>query len=368
MPIRIDHAAAIEILYEESELVADGHTDDLTDAWRSRVDYLGELCPYRKSSTFVAALGTAILAKTVEPAVDVFSLLDRDGGDTAYSARSLADDVWAKNRAYLRVDLGANGANPLNNTPFIGRSRIDAIENVRNKDGFEHLTSCLNDLSELTSVDDARAALRGFLYSRTLPPAVALDLGDGAGDHLIAPELARIAEEFVRTDSEEGRRAQAVAAGMLSLAFGEDVVEVGHVNDPDRNYPLDITVFEGLGDDKTVRLSVEVKDKPIAGSDVLSSVEKVQAFELQNILYMAVAQRSGSTNFSREDLIARDMGCRIVYCFSWVDLCSLCLAVTTKSGPAAVGVAYRAIGQRIGEIGVSDAGVQQWLSWQRPSS
>jgi len=364
VPISIDHAVAKEILYEEAENVINQPFDALTQEWYDKVTELGELCPYRKSSTFVAALGVAILAKSVNTAVDVYSILDRDGRENSYSARSLADGVWAKERAYIGVDLGANGANPLNNTPFVGRARIDAIENVRNKDGQAHLFTCLDQLALLSDTPSARAALRGFIAARKITSNTAFSVGENAGDYFVNHTLSQAITQFVATDSEEGRRAQAASAGLLSLAFGRDHIDVGHINDPDRHFPLDITVYSDQAA-KQVRFSAEVKDKKVSGSDILSSVEKALQFDLSNIIYIAVNQPTDNRIFDKECIRARDLGCRVIMYFTWAEVCTMCLSITTVDGPTAPGEAYRLIGALLVELGVSQDGIDQWTQLQQ---
>jgi hypothetical protein len=367
MTLKIDHLKAEKILYSEFSKVTTGLTDQLTEYWKSKVDKLGELCPYRKSSTFIAALGTAILAKTVEIKVDTYCLLDRDGGERSYSARSLADNVWAKHRGYLGIDLGANNANPLNNTPFVGRGRIDQIENVRNKEGFLYLRECLDELNKVNTEIIARAALRGFIYSRKQIPKSVFNVGQDSGDYLVIQSLIDIIKSFIQQDSEEGRRAQAVAAGLLAIAFGEENVDVGHVNDPDRNFPLDIAVYID-GDKNQIRFAIEVKDKKICGSDILSSVDKAIKYGIQNVLYLAIGPQQKSIDFTRETERARDSNCRLIIFNTWEEFCKMCLCVTLDTGPSVYGSSYRNIGKKLVEIGVSQKGLTNWLSFSSISS
>ena len=70
--------------------------------------------------------------------------LAREASPRSYSARALADRVGNKQEAYLNIDLGANGSNPLNNVPFIGRDSIHAIEKVRNTEGKRYFLKCLD--------------------------------------------------------------------------------------------------------------------------------------------------------------------------------------------------------------------------------
>lgn len=344
MTIRIDHQLATQILYTESESAK--HLEDaISRAWADRIAHLSELCPYRKSSTFIAALGTALLAKSVNPAVDVYCLLDREGESTSYSARSLADNVWAKHRAYIDVDLGANGANPLNNTPFIGKTRIDDIkQGVRNKSGYAYLEQCLDLLASYHTVAEARAALRGFISSRRVTFVSAFNPGEHSGDHFVIPTLCSAITTFVDNNSEEGRRAQAVASGLLMLAFGIDAVDVGHVNDPDRNFPLDIAVYQQHDLERKISFVVEVKDKPVDGSAIIASVNKALEVGVTWIIYLAVSRRQSKSEFVFEHERARDMGCTLFVYTDWEPFVKATLSFTSHV-PHGFARAYQLIGQ-----------------------
>lgn len=360
MPIKIDHCLAKKILVTQAHN-AEPPLDDLATTWKKKIDALGELCPYRKSSTFIAALGTAILAKSVNKNIDVYSLLDRDGGERSYSARSLADGVWAKNRAYLGIDLGANNANPLNNTPFVGRARIDGIENVRNKEGLKHLYHCLEELDKISNTSDAKAALRGFISSRKINSTPTFQVGKNAGDHLVELSLSQIITTFVSEDSEEGRRAQATAAGLLSIAFPKEHITVSHINDPDRHSALDINVFRDKAK-KDVIFCMEVKDKPITGPEILASAEKAIKFGITNVIYLAIAKKQKQIDFLKEQERARDLGCKVVTFQDWAGFVKACLLFSTNSGPKAVGEAYKAIGSYLPLLGVSQPGIDNWIT------
>ncbi len=364
MTIKINHDIAKENLLEAYKIAKIGLEDDDSKYWKTVVDELGEVCPYRKSSTFVAALGTAILAKTVNINIDPYSLLDREGTNRSYSARSLADNVWAKNRAYLGIDLGANGANPLNNIPFIGRDSIRAIEEVRNKEGKALLFKRLDELETIKTIETAKAALRGFIASRIKQVFSTFTAGKDAGDYLVVQTLSEIIHKFVSTNSEEGRRAQGVAAGLLVASYGIENVEVGHINDPDRHFPLDITVFSNRDENK-VQFSVEVKDKKVSGSDVMSSIEKVSSFKLENILYLAIGTNQKKRDFTIEAQRARDLGCRLILFFEWEEFCKMCVSTSRVSGPSVFGIVYKAIGDSLVNLGVSKSGLDQWASWSK---
>ncbi|MFJ7286091.1 restriction endonuclease, SacI family [Pseudomonas sp. NPDC099000] len=363
MTIKIDHRIAKDVLFLEYANTDSGVSDQLSVEWLSRVNHLSDLCPPRKSSTFIAALGTALLAKSVEPAVDVYCLLDRDGGENSYSARSLADNVWAKNRALLGIDLGANGPNPLNNTPFIGKGRIDEIRNVRNASGFTYLMECLDRLRHYTSTAQARSALRGFILSRKKDFSTSFVVGEAAGDHFVLPTLEAAIRSLISVDSEDGRCAQAVAAGLLAANPSTSDIEVGHINDPDRNFPLDIAVYYPVNDDRRLSLAIEVKDKAVGTAEVLSSLEKALNFDVRTVIYLAISSRQVQVDFSTESIRARDMGCNLIIYTSWADFIRSCIGFSSDAGPVLYSHIYKLIGQYLQELGVSQAGIDVWTGF-----
>jgi len=208
LSISLDHAISTQILFEEAKLARSGDSTDTVENWKLRVARLGDLCPHGKSATLIAALGTAILAKATELRIDVYSLLDRGETENSYSARSLADNVWARYRAKLRVDLGANGINPLNNTPFIGKTSIHEISGVRNREGWDFFIESLEALATVTSSGESRQVLRGFILARSRSIIPSLEFDPEFADNLTEPNLAELIASFVREESEGGRRAQ----------------------------------------------------------------------------------------------------------------------------------------------------------------
>ena len=288
MAISLDHVQAKEILFEEVAAARRGETSPLVESWKERCVRLGALCPHRKSSTVIAAFGTAILAKATDARVDVYSLLDRGEASTSYSARSLVDGVWARHRAELGIDIGANGANLLNNTPFIGKTRIDEISGVRNKLGWQYFLECMVALTGLANATEAREALRGFILARSRSLLEPLAVAPQEGDDVPTSALVNAIDRFVAEDSEGGRRAQAAVAAMLDAAFGCDRIIVGVINDPDRHAPLDVSVTNGDGG---FAIAFEVKDKPIAEYHVRTTIEKaVKDHGLHNLAFVAVSK------------------------------------------------------------------------------
>lgn len=361
MSISLDHSLAKRILFEEADLARSGETCELATSWQTRVVRLGELCPPRKSSTVIAALGTALLAKATDEKIDVYSLLDRGESENSYSARSLADNVWARHRAELRVDLGANGANPLNNTPFIGKTRIDEITGVRNREGWAYFLRCMEAASELESAESARRALRGFLLARSKSVLDPISVEAKAGDSFTQTTLIEVLERFVSEDSEGGRRAQASASAILDGVFGEDCVIAGKINDPDRRTPLDVAVRNASGEGFV--MAVEVKDKPIDGSSIISSIEKtVRDHGRINMIFLAVSTRQKETNFDSQEAWAKKYGVKFTVHFNWHTFFVACKSFAPVSDVIFEGVVFRRLLQRGQELDVNRTVLQSLLS------
>lgn len=349
MAISIDHTKAETILLAESEAASAEQLPKVAAKWRDRVKELGLLCPHRKSSTVIAALGTAILAKATDERVDVYSLLDRGEAATSYSARSLADNVWARNRAKLEVDLGANGTNPLNNTPFIGKTRIDEITGVRNQEGWALFIACMEALKALPNSMQARLALRGFIAARRRSLLAAVTFDPQLGDNLSMASLEALISEYVVTESEGGRRAQACAAGLLDAVFGPERIVVGVINDPDRKAPLDVAVRNA---DDTFELAFEVKDKPITDTHVRASVEKTVADHgTRSLTFLAVSNRQNQTDFDEVMEWAGKRGVTVTVIRSWTMFLTACRCFSPARDGVFEGRALRAIAQRAQELG-----------------
>lgn len=356
MAISIDHERARQILFAESEAADSRHIPPVTATWRALVTTLGDLCPHGKSSTVIAALGTAILAKSVDSRVDIYSLLDRGEKTTSYSARSLADNVWARNRAKLQIDLGANGTNPLNNTPFIGKTRIDEITGVRNQQGWSYFIECMQKLDALEGSQSARLALRGFIVARRRELLPALTFDPKLGDNLSMPLLTDLIKEYVEEKSESGRRAQACVAGALDAVFGADNVIVGVINDPDRRAPLDVAVQNA---ESSFVFAFEVKDKPITDSHVYASIEKTVAdHSVTNLVFLGFSSHQSQRDFSEAESWASKHGVKVTVLLDWGTFLTACRCFAPATKEVFEGRVLRAILGRAAEIGVRQSDLQ----------
>ena len=111
----------------------------------------------------------------------------------------------------------------------------------------------------------AREALRAFIaVRRRYQPRYTVAQGRGS----VSPDrLASVIVRFVRENSDGGRRAQAIVAGLLDVFAGTGRVESGRINDPSRRYPGDVCV-RMAEDPEQWEKAFEVRDKPMTITDV----------------------------------------------------------------------------------------------------
>lgn len=388
MSISLDHSKAKAILFEQAKNARLGQMSEIALRWQDRIQQLGTLCPHGKSSTVIAAIGTAILAKATDIGVDVYSLLDRGEAENSYSARSLADNVWARHRAELDIDLGANGTNPLNNTPFIGKTRIDDITGVRNKEGWKFFIECMEELRTIESTVESQEALKGFVVARSRSLVAPIDVAPQIGDLLTQGLLVSIIKSFVWENSEGGRRAQSATAGLLDAAFGESNVLVGVINDPDRRAPLDVSIrYDRFPSETTLvvnehpstyvptqhasgsslaindfHTAFEVKDKPIADYHIRSSIEKtVKDHSVRNLVFVAVSQDQVVLDFDGAIQWAAERGVKVTVFNSWMELYLACKCFAPADGNVFEGKVFRRLLSRCQELGVSQAAIERLL-------
>jgi hypothetical protein len=262
--MKISNAEAARLLREAAV-----NANDADPTWAMKIERLSQLCADGLSKTHIAFLGTAMLAKAVDRRADLFAIKPNHALDNpnAFSARVLSEKVLVPLAAELGINIGVTGRQPLNNQPYFRMTRLDDGTPVHagGRAAFHYMLELVKELQELPDETLARAALRAFVAvrSRHQPRYASHD-----GGMTITPEQLTVAiRDFVREDSEGGRRAQAVVAGLLDVFAGRARVESGRINDPSRKYPGDVCVRSADAPDVWEK-AIEVRDKPVAVSDV----------------------------------------------------------------------------------------------------
>lgn len=357
-----DREEATRILEEEKEKALNQPIDS---SWVYRIE---EVCGAidHHGKTIVAMLGTAILAKALNINLDPLSLQEGADREGAYSARSLCQHVLAANAPRLQIDLGVTGREPLNNQPFFGKSTVyDAASHAhsQSKEAMELLVQALEDLARIEDPDEARLVLRAFLQVRQKRQPD-YDAYQGAGQHLTRSQFIAHLFEFVRTDSESGKRAQAVGAGLLDVIASSDRVEVGGIHDPDRRFPGDIGVRR-LATETELSRAFEVRDKPVEEHDLYHLVEKSAEAGVSKVGMLAVAEAQVPFDLDNAQDWADDRGVMLVVYFDWPTFIKQILFWSDVSEDALVQLAFDRVLQRLKELEVSEEGIIQWGSMEK---
>jgi hypothetical protein len=214
------------------------------------------------------------------------------------------------------------------------------------------------------------------LVSRRIE-AGAYEIGKEAGDNLTESTLLRAIKTFVSENSESGKRAQAVAAGLLDVEFGSHRVEVGKVFDPSRQFPGDVVVRnkpqaiapgllleaqDSAADNygtSTVALAYEVRDKPVTANDLYHFVQRVLDHEVKRAVMIAVASQPPLGTEANDAIEwAAKRGVRLYVYLGWEQF--LRDSMFRAQDGATPGSTYRAIFQRLAQVEVSSEGVERW--------
>jgi len=233
--------------------------------WIERVERLSALCDEGTAKTHIAFLGVAMLARATDGKADLFALKPKHAKDnpSAISLRTLAEGVLVPIAAELGISLGVTGGQPLNNQPYFRMVRLGDGTPVHEggRAAFDYMLQLVHEL-QAADPAVAQAALAAYVaVRRRYQPRYESSSVDAS---IAAERLAAVISAFVEANSEGGRRAQAVVAGLLDIAFGTDRIVTGRINDPSRKHPGDICVKgeqDVTDDEPQWEKSIEVRDK-----------------------------------------------------------------------------------------------------------
>lgn len=359
--MQIDKERARLILLEEADLA---ESVPAPEEWEDRVEALSRACE-SSSKTHIAFLGTALLAKATHLETDAFAVKQGSDSPGSYSARSLAKDVLVPVCAKRRIDLGVTGREPLNNQPYFRIKRADPnviLPLVRDKAPVILLLDILEEVNRVGTAEDARAALRAFIKVRRRHspeyPTAAMQAGQ-----FNLYELAETMSRFVAADSEGGKRAQAVAAGILAAVFDSDRIVAGRINDPDRHLAGDVGVSDEAD---SWSLVIEVRDKPVTEDDLVLFARKTAQAGVSHAAVLAVASGQPEIETTGPVAWADEAGvCLRVYS-SWSELIRDAVFWRGVSPLEFVERAVAAIRDRLVEVETSVEGVARWVRETAP--
>ena len=363
MSISIDKKEAATLVRAAATEADRGQLDP---AWFSKVEKLSQLCEAGVSKTHIAFLGTVMIAKAMRLDVDLFAIKPRHAGDNprAFSARTLCHGVLVPLAADLGISIGVTGREPLNNQPYFRMTRLgdDTPVHRGGRAAFDYTVALVKELQALPTREEANAALVAFIAERRrhLPRYVIPE-----GESAISPEtLLAAVRALVRDGSENGRRAQAVVAGLMDAFAGRDRVESGRINDPSRRHPGDVCVRAVDGTEAWEK-AFEVRDKPVALSDVQIFGNKCLGMGVREAAVIAVADGQAPLDHARLSAWSGDLGMGMTVFTSWESIVGQALFWAGDPKPA---VARRAVGfihERLIAVEASPGAVALWARLTR---
>ena len=342
-------------------VATEAEPDQVDPVWFARVKALSRLCEEGVSKTHIAFLGTAMIAKSLRSDVDLFAVKPQHALDNprAYSARTLCHGVLVPLALELGVNIGVTGREPLNNQPYFRMTRLgdDTPVHVGARAAFDHMVQMVRDLQELPSTEAARVALAAFIAERRQhQPHYVVPAGDATID---ANALPGAIQALVRENSENGKRAQAVVAGLIDAFAGPGRVESGRINDPSRRHPGDVCV-RAAEDRSRWEKAFEVRDKVVTVSDVRLFTTKCRAMGVLEAAVVAVAGNQPHLDISGLRQQAATTGMGLVVFTGWESITEQALFWAGEARPKAARRAVDFIGQRLIAVEASPTALRLW--------
>lgn len=361
--MKIDRNLATSILREESQQALEEFTNK---TWAKKIVHFSNLCNEGGSLTHIAFLGTSILAKTVNASVDLYAIKPEHAKNNknAYSARSLCHSVLVPLSAELGLSLGVTGREPLNNQPYFRMTKLDDGTPVHaaSRGAFSYMLSLIDDLSKIRSEATARQALRAFIYIRK-QQQVRYTVNDSKIK--VTPDnLSSLIAEFVSENSDGGKRAQAVTAGLFDVVYGIDRIESGRINDPSRKYPGDVCI-KSLKDSIKFDKAIEVRDKPVNISDLQIFGKKCLDMGVLDAAVVMVSPKQATLDINKLNKWASELGITMTLFSSWPALVTQIIFWSETFGIEATANAVRSIELRLISAEASPTAVKSWQKLTR---
>jgi hypothetical protein len=361
--MRLDKESAKTLLREQAAAI---DRAGVSPEWRNKVERLSQLCQEGVSKTHIAFLGTVMLAKAMDRSADLYAIkpnLARDNAH-AFSARTLCHSVIVPLSAELGINLGVTGREPLNNQPYFRMTRLgdDTPVHAGGRAAFAYMLELVKELSDAPSEEAGLQALRAFIaVRRTYQPRYTVAEGELA----VSPEqLVAAITVFVQEDSEGGKRAQAVVAGLLDVFAGDGRVDSGRINDPSRRYPGDVCI-RSADAPEIIEKAIEVRDKPVHASDIQIFGKKCIDMGVREAAVVMVAGRQAPIN--RADLAAwaTSFGLGLTLFVGWETFVDQALFWSDLPKQEAAVQAALCVETRLLGVEAAPASVQRWQSLVR---
>jgi hypothetical protein len=356
--MKIDKSIAARIVREAAKASESGSLDA---AWAEKVERLSRLCAAGAPATHIAFLATAMLAKAVDRRADLFAIKPKHapGNPSAFSARTLCHRVLVPLAAELGFSIGVTGREPLNNQPYFRMTRLDDNTPVSDWEAFDYTRELVRDLSALDDERLAREALRAFVAVRRRYQARYTKPEDRSS--VTPDQLVLAITRLVNENSEGGRRAQAVVAGLMDIFAGPERVVSGRINDPSRKYPGDVCV-RSIDDPKVWEKAIEVRDKPVTMHDVLIFGKKCVDMGVREAAVVVVSGAQQPLDVAALTQWANRFGIGLTIFLGWPSFVEQALFWSGEPKPDAARRAVGLIHQRLIAVEASPTAVSLWQS------
>jgi hypothetical protein len=348
------HAEDLAQALERAYVLAIGKRP-LPATWIKRSEQLSE----SPSVAFIAAVGSVLLAKATNPAIDAFVIQTQEGSAGAFNLRAAASALAAKKRAF-GYDIGSSSdRDPINHGTLIGSERWDvALDRItaRHKPFFQLILQWLPDVNRMSQkqalealaayIRVRRAVVRGSAVSK-VPAKLS------RAPTLLA--LVDVLDGFVGADAERGARGMALV-GAAYRAAGFDVKL------PARNNPrrIDIPVSRA----GAMYIGAEVKQEDTGEGTADTLAEDAAAAGVSRAL-LAVLRPGSLVRFDRTAVIRRaeknhEIVMRVVQ--GSRELFHEALSATELPVADFCGAMPRAFAEALREIRAEDDTIETWAA------
>lgn len=256
--------------------------------------------------------------------------------------------------------IGVTGREPLNNQPYFRIIRLGDETPVHAKGltGFNYTVELVDELQSVSTTPAARAALAAFIAERRRHQVryVASE-----GESSITPEgLVAAVCALLQDGAEGGRRAQAVVAGLMDAFAGPERVESGRVNDPSRKRPGDVCVRAITAPGQWEK-AFEIRDKPVAASDVRIFGAKCAEMGVQEAAVVAVADEQAPLDTDALAEWSSELGIGITLFTRWESIVDQALFWAGDPKPVVARRAVKYIHNRLIKAEASSSTVELWV-------
>ncbi|WP_237204577.1 restriction endonuclease, SacI family [Rothia nasimurium] len=285
----IDYNKAEELLHKAYNLALEGK---YSEQWIINITTIWSF----SAKTYTPALGTILLAKSVNKDIDVFSIKKNKQNKKSYSLRSLCHRTLVPISNELNFSIRNTGREPLNNQPFFRYDRIDEISRVRDSQELDVFQNLLHDKISKLDEEQALIALSSFIKIGMVERANSLAL-QNLELSLTSTNLIDSIKELYKLDNAGPWVTQALGATFLEF-FGDNIA-TRRLNDPSRDFPGDVQCIV----DNAPLISLEARNKRITESDATVFIESCARAGIKKAILLEIT--NNPTNLDKNNLPLR---------------------------------------------------------------